>query len=299
MSTVYNVALIGSSGGGAGTVNSGDDFISTVKNAFKGIDGADVSIKQIQFITCHIGLDNCQSQSSIIQATLHTSKGKPITGTLTHINKEASKTDAKIAKDIKNNKIHAIISISSDPGLDGVGVNKQTVDAAILMCIPFVGTGGTSMSYIAVSGGSIIGTSGGSIATTANSRALCFASSLAAYWKRPYKLVNKPSVPMFRSVCGGVLPILITTMLTKYIIKYAQLYLESYQFPPSSSSVLVLAVPSVMTWLGSLDRTLTYTIIPISVSAMTCLETSKLSELSLLAGVVLSWHPTEAWFPRI
>ena len=162
------IAVIGSSGGGVAGISS-IEIVDFLRQALRGINGTEVAITQVQFIACSRGFDEgvdnikgsnsklfsiskiINDQSSKSSAVICLQEGPVVT-----INKLAEKLDEEISAEILNGNVDAIISISCDPGLGGKGVNKRTIDAAILKRIPIVGTGGTSISYIATNGGELI-----------------------------------------------------------------------------------------------------------------------------------------------
>jgi len=234
--------------------------------------------------------------------------------TLYNVNKLAKQIDEVIANNIRNGNIDALISISSDPE----GVNKNTILAAIEMNIPIVGTGGTSMSYIQTAGGRVVGCSGGSIATTAISRSLCFGASLAAYWNVKYKLVHTPEWPKLRSVCGAAIPILLAVTLSKLVLQsilsvvgdtathttatvlyqmIAEKLFTASTFSSASFNHTVFTQSDRHTfsalfhqlfiiWIMDFIDVLEYSVIPVTISALACLEGSKLGEISMISGAV-------------
>ena len=138
-----SIAVIGSSGGGTGALSS-VDIVDALKHCFGGIEGSNVNISHVQFIISDKGLDDidvnsCHAKLYALKndASLHCATEGP----LAKVNQEAEKFDQILATEILNGKIDAIVSISCDPGIEGHGVNKKSIDAAILKGLPIVGTG--------------------------------------------------------------------------------------------------------------------------------------------------------------
>ena len=243
-----------------------------------------------------------------------------LVGTLACVNRELRIEDLRISNLISANEIDAIVSISSDPE----DTNKLTVAAAIQMNIPILGTGGTSLSYIGTSGGNVIGCSGGSVATTGLSRGICIAASLAAYkpWgTMDYTLPKNVKLAKFRSVVGAALPILLAVSLMKCLLPLCQQGVSSVLamfgralFHPAVNEIMCrlpllsqmvvnmssfflieyskgsgknigdILEHSYRQWYGDLLFSLEHKVIPVVISSLTCLEVSKLQELSLLSG---------------
>ena len=250
----YHVALIGSSGGGSATISSGVDIIGCIQRNLASITrGCEIagtgqspliSITEIAFIQCQYGMDFINplevNSATLMIAACGGSLEKKCSGTLNDVNNQLKIDDRRLADLILLGSVDAIISISSDPE----GANKLTVAAAILKNIPFLGTGGTSLSFISTSGGNVIGSSGGSVATSAVTRGICIAASLAAYkpWGRmKYSIPTAPKLAKFRSVVGAALPILLSVSLLKaslpvcrraitLITSYSQLLFDSERF---------------------------------------------------------------------
>lgn len=163
------IAVIGSSGGGVAGFSS-VEIVDFLRQALQGVNGTEVAITQVQFIACNRGFDegieNIKGSNSKIFAISKiiddhsSSKSSGVIclheGPVSKVNKLAEKLDEEISSEILHGNIDAIVSISCDPGLVGKGVNKRTIDAAILKRIPIVGTGGTSISYIATNGGALM-----------------------------------------------------------------------------------------------------------------------------------------------
>jgi hypothetical protein len=282
-----------------------------------------VSITEVALVQCQHGLDFSTTQEDD-SATLWVMKdGRSLVrihvGTLASVNTLLKSEDLRISHLILSNEIDAIVSISSDPE----DTNKLTVAAAIQMNIPILGTGGTSLSYISTSGGNVIGCSGGSVATTGLTRGICIAASLAAYkpWgKMDYALPNM-KLAKFRSVVGAALPVLLAVSLMKCLLPLCQqgsnnilaLFVRALFHPAVNEIMCRLPILSQMVvnissflltepvkgsgnnigdllelsyrqWYGDVLFSLEQKVIPVMISSLTCLEISKLQELSLLSG---------------
>lgn len=282
-----------------------------------------VSITDVALVQCQHGLDFSTTQEDD-SATLWVMKDggslvRTHVGTLASVNSLLRTEDLRISDLILSNEIDAIVSISSDPQ----DTNKLTVAAAIQMNIPILGTGGTSLSYISTSGGNVIGCSGGSVATTGLTRGICIAASLASYkpWgKMDYALPNM-KLAKFRSVVGAALPVLLAVSLMKCLLPLCQqgassvlaLFVRALFHPAvneimcrlpilsqavvnissfllieplkgSSKNIGDILDHSYRQWYGDVLFSLEQKVIPVVISSLTCLEISKLQELSLLSG---------------
>ena len=196
------IALVGSSGGGSATLSSSESIIENIqKNVHKivarrlnlqersnkqktSVSVPLVSITEVAFVQSKSGLDfigDDQANDSVKLWVMESGGlivGKCV-GSLDHVNIALMIEDARIARLIHSNTIHAVITISSDP----TGANKLTISAAIKKNIPIIGTGGTSLSCISTLGGNVIGCSGGSVATTGVTRGnlyCCFISIVSS-----------------------------------------------------------------------------------------------------------------------
>jgi hypothetical protein len=282
-----------------------------------------VSITEVALVQCQHGLDFSTTQEDDC-ATLWVMKdgGSLVTihvGTLASVNTLLRSEDLRIASLILLDEIDAIVSISSDPE----DTNKLTIAAAIQMNIPILGTGGSSLSYISTSGGNVIGCSGGSVATTGLTRGICIAASLAAYkpWGKMDYALPKMKLAKFRSVVGAALPVLLAVSLMKCLLPLCQqgvhsifaLFVSALFHPavneimcrlPTLSQMVVnvssflLIEPlkgsgnnigdilelSYRRWYGDVLFSLEQKVIPVVISSLTCLEVSKLQDLSLLSG---------------
>lgn len=248
------------------------------------------------------------------------SLNKKLEGDLDKVNILLKVEDGRIATLILRDEIDAIISVSSDPE----GANKLTIAAAVEKGIPILGTGGTSMSFIGTSGGNVIGCSGGSVATTGVSRGICIAAGLASYTPWGGMIFSLPTVSKlakFRSVVGAALPILLSVSLMRAALPLCGRFLSfvfaalgslmfhpavnevMYRFPflqklvVSTSNILLTECPKhsgisigniliqyYEQWHSNILFALEHKVVPVIISALTCLEVCHLQELSLLSG---------------
>ena len=241
-------------------------------------------------------------------------------GNLDAVNSLLRVEDIRMAALILRDEIDAIVSVSSDPE----GANRLTIAAAVEKGIPILGTGGTSMSFIGTSGGNVIGCSGGSVATTGVTRGICIAASLASYrpWgDMIYSLPTVSKLAKFRSVVGAALPILLSVslmraalplcerltsfvfvtlgslmfhpavnevmnripLLPKAVVNFSNIFL--YEYPKhSGNSIGNILVQYYEQWHSNILFALEHKVVPVIISALTCLEVCHLQELSLLSG---------------
>ena len=340
--TSIKIALVGSSGGGSATLSSSESIIENIqKNVHKivarrlnlqersnkqktSVSVPLVSITEVAFVQSKSGLDfigDDQANDSVKLWVMESGGlivGKCV-GSLDHVNIALMIEDARIARLIHSNTIHAVIAISSDP----IGANKLTISAAIKKNIPIIGTGGTSLSCISTLGGNVIGCSGGSVATTGVTRGICIAASLASYlpWgSLDYSLPQEPTLPKFRSVVGAALPLLLSVSLLKVVLSSYRILLEylitlfgEFLFNPLVDKMmrrhtilsqpfmylgrsLLVKIPntsltvgefledSTSRWYADIFYSLEQRVIPVVISAISCMEVCQLEELSLLTG---------------
>ena len=283
-----------------------------------------VSITEVVFVQSTTGLDFvCKFQPSKSVKLWVMESGGPMVikwvGSLDDVNTALMIEDTRVAALIHSNEIDALITISSDP----LNVNKLAISAAIEKNIPIIGTGGTSLSCISTLGGNVIGCSGGSVATTGITRGICIAASLASYppWGNlDYSLPKEPILPKFRSVVGAALPILLSVSLLKValssyrlLLDYSLIILGEFLLNPLVDKMirrsailsqlfiflarsLLVKIPntsltigeflegSFTSWYADLFYSLEQKVLPVAVSAITCMEVCHLEELSLLTG---------------
>ena len=218
---IKRIVIIGSSGGGKANTSASEQIVHSIISCLSGFSGCQVTVTHVQFISCRTGLDfatNSLDASLFVYNEKSKSLQCSISDKLPNVNSMAQEQDSIISQRIISGEVDGIIAVSCNPGLlDGEGANKLACEAAIQYDIPIVGTGGTSISYLSSKGANIIGCSGGSVAATPQTRAICFLSSLAAYWRVGFSLNVAPIWPSFPSICGGILPILIANTLLKTI----------------------------------------------------------------------------------
>ena len=104
-----------------------------------------------------------------------------ISGTLTEVNVEAEKVDAKLAKKIDDGEIDGVMFVSASPD----GANRQAMEACARTKIPMAGTGGSGVALTQNMGCNVLSASG-TTGTTNRTRAVAFTTALAKYWKIKY-----------------------------------------------------------------------------------------------------------------
>ena len=118
-------------------------------------------------------------------ATLYTWNGTEVQavfqGTLTEVNVEVEKVDAKLAKKIDDGEIDGVMFVSASPD----GVNRQAMEACARTKIPMAGTGGSGVALTQNMGCNVLSASG-TTGTTNRTRAVAFTTALAKYWKIKY-----------------------------------------------------------------------------------------------------------------
>ena len=133
------IAFIGSSGGNL-YKQGGNNLSAMMKEICGQTTAADMEIIFVQYVLASGSLDNVGPDSP---ATLYTWNGTEVQavfqGTLTEVNVEAAKVDAKLAKKIDDGEIDGVMFVSASPD----GANRQAMEACARTKIPMAGTGGT------------------------------------------------------------------------------------------------------------------------------------------------------------
>eukprot|EP01036_Dinobryon_divergens_P022310 gene22310-30554_t len=272
------IAVVGSSGGGKANSGATEQIVDCILSSLKGFSGCSICVSQVQFITCSSGLDfatdDWTASLFVYERESNTVRCK-YRGNLAEVNKIALETDKYISNLVRTGQVDAIIAISCDPGglHHGKGANQLTFDAAIQASVPIVGTGGTSISYLATKAANVIGCSGGSVAATPQTRAVCFLSSLASLWNVSFHLPVSPRWPALSSVCGSILPILLANAVLKLTIE------TIIPMGNNGSSGWIFE-----SWLDRVRSIVTEFLIPVSVGAMASVEAYPAGDVSLLAG---------------
>ena len=250
-STLLNVALIGSSGGGIATVGHTDAntllhtihwhltcmnarlvrviYISLLNG--KSMDAVQPATDRASLTVVTSSLynhdddkNNKNNNNRIHQLQVETLA----TDTLEHINQiHAQPLARQLAADIRNGSIQALICISMH-----VRLCLPILEAAIDQNLPVTGSGGTSLAQAAAMGVRMAGNVGGSVATTTQTRALSYTYSLAIAMKRShmYKPWQGPTQrdqqaqgtaggPNWTSVLNAALPAFWAVALTRWVLQ--------------------------------------------------------------------------------
>ena len=136
------IAFIGSSGGNL-YKQGGNNLSAMMKEICGQTTAADMEITFVQYVLASGSLDNVGPDSP---ATLYTWNGTEVQavfqGTLTEVNVEAAKVDAKLAKKIDDGEIDGVMFVSASPD----GANRQAMEACARTKIPMAGTGGSGVA---------------------------------------------------------------------------------------------------------------------------------------------------------
>ena len=136
------IAFIGSSGGNL-YKQGGNNLPAMMKEICGQTKAADMEITFVQYVLASGSLDNVGPDSP---ATLYTWNGTEVQavfqGTLTEVNVEAEKVDAKLAKKIDDGEIDGVMFVSASPD----GANRQAMEACARTKIPMAGTGGSGVA---------------------------------------------------------------------------------------------------------------------------------------------------------
>ena len=129
------IAFIGSSGGNL-YKQGGNNLPAMMKEICGQTTAADMEITFVQYVLASGSLDNVGPDSP---ATLYTWNGTEVQavfqGTLTEVNVEAAKVDAKLAKKIDDGEIDGVMFVSASPD----GANRQAMEACARTKIPMAG----------------------------------------------------------------------------------------------------------------------------------------------------------------
>lgn len=213
--------LIGSSGGGTATLGHTEpaEFIQTIVNELKKIDGAIVSLDEVVFVSLDNGkgMDSSDEKDPASRFHLSGEMHHIYRGSLKEINCRVLELDTRISKDIQDGKFEGLISVSCKPALFA-----KTLNAAAARELPLTGTGGTSLSAISSTYGvKLVGNAGGSVATTPLTKAISFTHALAQTLSlsyRPWTIGSSKNLPTWRSVLNSSLPAFWGVMLCKRLL---------------------------------------------------------------------------------
>jgi len=240
----FNVAIIGSSGGGGATLGHTDprELIRTVQGELEKVEG-DSSRAQATW-ALFVALDGGKGFDNVVdegvdRATLYYNiQDKDVnddylslstkSGSLQEINVSCNKESQKLAAAILDGKIHGLICISCS-----VNVFSETLRAAATANIPVTGTGGTSLSLASTQFHvRLVGNAGGSVATTSVTRAVSYTHALASDWKgvsyRPWRRRKSFAAfstqiddnrPSWKSVLNACLPAFWGVCLCKRLLQ--------------------------------------------------------------------------------
>ena len=119
------IAFIGSSGGNL-YKQGGNNLPAMMKEICGQTTAADMEVTFVQYVLASGSLDNVGPDSP---ATLYTWNGTEVQavfqGTLTEVNVEAEKVDAKLEKKIDDGEIDGVMFVSASPD----GANRQAMEA--------------------------------------------------------------------------------------------------------------------------------------------------------------------------
>ena len=179
------IAFIGSSGGNL-YKQGGNNLPAMMKEICGQTKAADMEITFVQYVLASGSLDNVGPDSP---ATLYTWNGTEVQavfqGTLTEVNVEAAKVDAKLAKKIDDGEIDGEMFVSASPD----GANRQAMEACARTKIPMAGTGGSGVALTQNMGCNVLSASG-TTGTTNRTRAVAFTTALAKKFNSNRYLCN-------------------------------------------------------------------------------------------------------------
>lgn len=267
-----SIVIIGSSGGNLFNLG-GSDPVSLLKEIYSQCQAAKINILDTQFIAASESMDHIKPStptSLYYQDTQGNITAQP-EDTLQAINEQAVAYDQQIADKIHHDEVAGIIAISCDPN----GSNQLAIQAAIEKKIPIVGTGGTSMAFIASKGGNVVSVSG-TTGTTNKTRAITFVTALAREWKIKY-------IPIL-----GTTPNPNPTSAQKTLRQRANIRGIMLPALPGFIAMAIVLALSRIPGLEQLSSVFDILIkgLPIIVAVIAAKQVSDLDEVSLVAGVV-------------
>lgn len=265
---IKRVAIVGSSGGNL-YAQGGDDPYTMMDEMFAQGSGVDIEISFIQFIGASGSMDTISMDAKanlyfLEQGHLCESETK----TLKEINQMAAQMDAKLASQIEQGQIDALILLSCDPK----GVNHQALMMAAKKQIPVTGTGGTSMANAQALGCRVISASG-TTGTTNRTRAISAMAALAKEWHLKYQ-------PVIKSGQAKVQQGNVWKRINIHGIMMASL-------PGFIAMALCLALSKVPGCSG-LEKVFNnlIAILPVILAAIAARQVSGLDEVGIVAGVI-------------
>lgn len=265
---IKRVAIVGSSGGNL-YAQGGDDPYTMMDEMFAQESGVDIEISFIQFIGASGSMDTISMDAKanlyfLEQGHLCESETK----TLKEINQMAAQMDAKLASQIEQGQIDALILLSCDPK----GVNHRALMMAAKKQIPVTGTGGTSMANAQALGCRVISASG-TTGTTNRTRAISAMAALAKEWHLKYQ-------PVIKSGQAKVQQGNVWKRINIHGIMMASL-------PGFIAMALCLALSKVPGCSG-LEKVFNdlIAILPVILAAIAARQVSGLDEVGIVAGII-------------
>ena len=172
--------FIGSSGGNL-YKQGGNNLPAMMKEICGQTTAADMEITFVQYVLASGSLDNVgRTVRQLIYMEWNRSTGS-IQGTLTEVNVEAEKVDAKLAKKIDDGEIEGVMFVSASPD----GANRQAMEACARTKIPMAGTGGSGVALTQNMGCNVLS----DIWNNRNNesyKSRCIYDSTCKYWKIKY-----------------------------------------------------------------------------------------------------------------
>ena len=273
------VAIVGSTGGGAANSQAlgEENAQANLSLLIAQLSRASIDVVSVVFTSCDAPMDAATDDSP---AALWELTGEPprslagegmkltktSEGALSTVNEAARQADLALSSSMPD----GVVMISGDVD----DVNCRSITAAAEQSLPLVCTGGTGTAKaLALSCNVVQG--GGSVATTRESRAIAFASALAAHWNKPYspKLANRVLDP--HSLLDGCLPAFLAMVLLNSLVAALPPALASAGPPMPPGAAVLTTVMCVVA----------------------AHQTSHLGEIGIIAGsiaaVLVAW-PTAA-----
>lgn len=194
------IAILGSSGGNLYNIG-GNNPRALISEIAAQAGSVGIEIGAVQFVAAKASMDQAKATTLASHFSWSDDLQELILireGTLEDVNGSAGEADRRIADEIRNDRIDALVLVSCDPE----GVNREAIAAAIEKKLPVAGTGGTSMAKVQAAGATVISTSG-TTGSTNRTRAIGAISALCRRWKIKYSPVIGSSASLAGAE-GGV-----------------------------------------------------------------------------------------------
>jgi hypothetical protein len=270
---IKKIALVGSSGGNLFNQGGHEPQVMFSELQIQA-SSVDIDVRAVSYVSADRSMDG---STKGMRAELYCLRDGELSkvgdGPLESVNNDALSEDQAVADEIRAGNIDGLIVLSGDPG----HANHASINAAALMGIPVVGTGGTSMAKTGSMGARVICASG-TTGTTNKTRAISFISAFAHEWKLPYSPVLGLGPNGARQNKDGLLGLLKQMKLHGVLMSAMPVYI-------AFAVLCALANSSVWAFAGPFQEMVHYAI-PVILSVLTARKISGMDEIGCATGVI-------------